>query len=152
MKKEKTLPAAEPILYFAYGSNLHPQRMKERCPGAVALGHAVLPHYRLAERLYADIDMAPGAEVHGVLYLLTPRHLALLDRYEGYPQIYRRSKLDVRWRDHLYSAITYEMAPPAKLVRRNLPFPMDYRKICSDGADFHRIPNAYSTIRKGKKS
>lgn len=150
-RKRSSLPSAEPILYFAYGSNLHPLRMNERCPGAVSLGYAVLPHYRLVERLYADIEMAPESEVHGVLYLLTPLHLALLDRYEGYPEIYRRSRLDVQWQKYLYSAITYEMAPATKLARRNLPFPSNYRKICSIGADFHKIPNAYSThnLKKG---
>ena len=44
------------FLYFAYGSNMNPSRMAKRCPGAIALGGAVLLNHRLAERLYADID------------------------------------------------------------------------------------------------
>ena len=33
--------------YLAYGSNLSLERMKSRCPDAVALGTAVIPGYRL---------------------------------------------------------------------------------------------------------
>ena len=49
------------FLYFAYGSNMNPARMAKRCPGAIALGGAVLLNHRLAERLYADIDFVSGA-------------------------------------------------------------------------------------------
>ena len=49
---------------FFYG------RMAKRCPGAIALGGAVLLNHRLAERLYADIDFVSGATVEGVLYLM----------------------------------------------------------------------------------
>ncbi len=45
-----------PILYFAYGSNMNPFRMAQRCPGATALGVAIQRNYQIAERLYADID------------------------------------------------------------------------------------------------
>lgn len=144
--------SAEPILYFAYGSNMSPERMEQRCPGAITLGHAVLPHYRLAERLYADIDLEKDSMVHGVLYLVTPLHLALLDRYEGYPQIYRRGWLEVVWQNYVYKALTYEMTPATKLARWELPFSQEYREICSAGADFHKIPNAFKkTTRRRKK-
>ena len=33
--------------YLAYGSNLSLERMKNRCPDAVAFGTAVIPGYRL---------------------------------------------------------------------------------------------------------
>ena len=147
-----TLRSAEPILYFAYGSNLNPRRMELRCPGAVALGYAVLPYYRLAERLYADIDMDTESEVHGVLYLITPAHLAMLDSYEGYPQVYRRSWLEVKWRNLVYKAVTYEMTPGTKLARWKMPYPPEYRMICSEGARFHRIPNAFKSRRKNARS
>ena len=35
------------MFYFAYGSNMDPVQMEERCPGAVALGAAHLPGWRL---------------------------------------------------------------------------------------------------------
>ncbi|MBQ8756280.1 MAG: gamma-glutamylcyclotransferase, partial [Lentisphaeria bacterium] len=78
------------FLYFAYGSNMNPARMAKRCPGAIDLGGAVLRNHRVAERLYADIDFVEGAETEGVLYVITEEHLRKLDRYEGYPSVYRR--------------------------------------------------------------
>ena len=64
------------VLYFAYGSNMNPARMAKRCPGAITLGRAKLPHYRLAERLYADIEFEEESELHGVLYCITENHLS----------------------------------------------------------------------------
>ena len=37
----------------------------------------------------------------------------------------------------------YEMTPETKALRAGQPFPEDYRKICSVGAAYHRIPNAF---------
>ena len=53
--------------YFAYGSNLLPVRLLQRCPTAVPYAPAILPNYRLTERLYADVDYAPGEQVHGFM-------------------------------------------------------------------------------------
>ena len=98
------------FLYFAYGSNMNPARMAKRCPGAIALGGAVLLNHRLAERLYADIDFVSGATVEGVLYLISEANLARLDSFEGYPKVYRRLWLEVEFDGGIYQAITYEMS------------------------------------------
>ena len=42
--------------YFAYGSNLLPERLFQRCPTAVPYAPAILPNYRLTERLIAEVD------------------------------------------------------------------------------------------------
>ena len=62
--------------YLAYGSNLSLERMKSRCPDAVALGTAVIPGYRL---LFKKSKTGSYA---------TELDEALLDRYEGYPRYY----------------------------------------------------------------
>ena len=42
-----TQPARKPSRYYlAYGSNLSVERMKARCPNAVAFGLALIPGYR----------------------------------------------------------------------------------------------------------
>ena len=89
-KKKKGTEMKGLYAYFAYGSNLLPERLFQRCPTAVPYAPAILPNYRLTERLYADVDYAPGEQVHGFVYLLRAHDVARLDRYEGYPQIYRR--------------------------------------------------------------
>ena len=65
--------------YFAYGSNLLPARLLQRCPTAVPYAPAILPNYHLTERLYADVDYAPGKQVHGFVYLLRAHDVARLD-------------------------------------------------------------------------
>ena len=131
------------FLYFAYGSNMNPARMTKRCPGAIALGGAVLLNHRLAERLYADIDFEEGTDMQGVLYVITEEHLRRLDRFEGSPSVYRRIWVDVEFEDCVYQAITYEMSRWTKFIRRRKRYPEEYRKICSFGADYYGIKNNF---------
>ncbi|TAK83191.1 MAG: gamma-glutamylcyclotransferase [Aquabacterium sp.] len=84
--------------YFAYGSNMDERQMAVRCPGAVAVGKAVLADYRLAFTIYssvrrcgcADIVKSRADNVWGLLYRLTERDMLSLDAYEGAPAHYRR--------------------------------------------------------------
>ena len=139
------------FLYFAYGSNMNPARMSKRCPGAIDLGGATLYHHRVAERLYADIDFVEGAETEGVLYVITEEHLRKLDRYEGYPSVYRRIWVDVEFEDCIYQAITYEMAWQTKVARDRIKYPEEYRLLCSNGARVHNIKNNFTKKRKVTK-
>jgi hypothetical protein len=78
-------------LYFAYGSNMDPIQMEERCPGAVTIGPARLDDHRLVFVWdspgwgggVGHVERAPGEHVWGVLWDLTDDHIATLDRYEG---------------------------------------------------------------------
>ena len=134
------------VLYFAYGSNMNPVQMKERCPGSKTLGAAVLRNYRLTERRYADIDRAPGSTVHGVLYEITPDDLKELNRREGYPSIYTHLEVEVEYDGGVRMALTYEMTPATKEERDGTPYSGEYRKRCSDGAEFHHVPNEFATV------
>ena len=69
--------------YFAYGSNMETTRMLARCPSARMAGVAKLKGYRLAERLYADIETAEVCAVGGVLWSVTLADLCALDSFEG---------------------------------------------------------------------
>jgi hypothetical protein len=71
-------------LYFAYGSNMNRPAMRRRCPGALAVGPAILEGYRFFVGLEGWGSVAPraGAVVHGVLWRLTPRDIAALHAYE----------------------------------------------------------------------
>ena len=138
------------LLYFAYGSNLHPGRMASRCPAAKYLGPARLPNYRLVERHNADIDYAVGSTVHGALYAITPEDLARLDSFEGYPKAYRRLSLEIVYRRMACFAITYEMTGATKSERDGKPYPEEYRLICSEGARLRKIKNAFKeSLRQG---
>jgi len=71
-------------LYFAYGSNMNRPAMSRRCPGARAIGPAVLDGYRFFVGLEGWGSVAPstGDAVHGVLWRVTPRDIAALHTYE----------------------------------------------------------------------
>ena len=138
-------------LYFAYGSNMNPARMAKRCPGAIDLGGAVLRNHRVVERLYADIDFEEGTDMQGVLYVITEEHLRKLDRFEGYPSVYRRIWVDVEFEDCVYQAVTYEMAWQTKVARDRIKYPEEYRLLCSSGARVHNIKNNFTKKRKATK-
>ena len=70
-------------LYFAYGSNLHKQRMFDRCPGAIPVRMYELPGWKLIFRQTADIVSAVGHTVVGGLYRIAGADEVALDRYEG---------------------------------------------------------------------
>ena len=109
-----------PILYFAYGSNMNPIRMAQRCPGAITLGVGVLRNYRLAERLYADIDFQEGAEVHGVLYLISEWNLRSLDarelEHDHLTRLGILTRKRVRNRDGFASRLSYDVGLVASVL------------------------------------
>jgi hypothetical protein len=71
-------------LYFAYGSHMDRSAMKRRCPGARAVGPGVLEGYRFFVGVdgWGSVRASRGDAVHGVLWRLTPRDIAVLHAYE----------------------------------------------------------------------
>ena len=63
------------MLYFAYGSNLSRSGMRQRAPGARAIGVAVLEGHRfvIGRDGWASVEPARGQCVYGVLWKITPR-------------------------------------------------------------------------------
>ena len=90
--------------YLAYGSNLDPDQMARRCPGAERLGIERLsgwePWFGGPSRLRGGgvLSLREGeGEVVVVRYRLTEVHLETLDRYEGHPHFYERVQLSGAW-------------------------------------------------------
>jgi len=87
-------------LYFAYGSNLDQNQMVDRCPNSKIYGFGVLLDYRLSFEGYSkirsgsvcSIEKHRNSFLEGVLYALDDEDLTSLDKYEGYPKIYDRSR------------------------------------------------------------
>ncbi|KAF5017287.1 hypothetical protein F66182_10800, partial [Fusarium sp. NRRL 66182] len=71
--------------YFAYGSNLHLQQMKKRCPGSKFIGSGQLRDHRwqINERGYANVVECQGHWVEGLVYEINARDEARLDINEG---------------------------------------------------------------------
>ena len=131
--------------YFAYGSNMNPDRIRERIPGARLVGKATIKGWKLAERLYADIERSKGSRVEGVLYLVNETERFRLDSYEGYPHIYGGVQVDA-WLDakHKVYAFTYAMTEATKKEREGKEYPRGYRLICSAGAHWHGVKNEFT--------
>lgn len=104
------------MLYFAYGSNLNRQQMKERCPSSKIYGLGVLRGYDLTfcghseKRKGSIASIEPKAQscLEGVLYHIDPIDLMTLDYIEDYPTTYVRDTFTiVTSEDKSVSAIVY---------------------------------------------
>jgi hypothetical protein len=128
-------------LYFAYGSNMQRRAMQARCPGASALGPAVLAGYRFFIGIdgWGSVKPAPGHKVHGVLWRLTPRDVAVLHAYELlHKGLYDVRYLPVRRGAQLMPAMIY-------LLRRKTfgrPKP-GYVEMIAAAARGWRLPEPY---------
>ena len=104
------------ILYFAYGSNMDPLQMEQRCPGAVVVGPARLDDHRLTFVWdspgwgggVATVEPVTGDHVWGVLWELTDDHVRTLDEYEGIAKgVYTRESADVESTGEMVNALIY---------------------------------------------
>jgi gamma-glutamylcyclotransferase len=83
------------VLYFAYGSNMDWERMKERCPTAKFVTTALLPEHKLAFTRkattgkfrghgVADVVKSSEDSVWGVVFQIDEIDLGRVHKYEGY--------------------------------------------------------------------
>ena len=98
-------------LYFAYGMNTNKEEMAYRCPGAMPMGRAILPGYRLEFKSFATIVPSPKESVEGVLWTITNSDESALDMLEGYPEFYDKKTVLVEYTNQSYIAMTYIMGP-----------------------------------------
>ncbi len=98
-------------LYFAYGMNTNREEMAYRCPGAMPMGRAILPDYRLEFKSFATIVPSPKETVEGVLWTITDSDESALDMLEGYPEFYDKKTVSVEHDNQSYIAMTYIMGP-----------------------------------------
>jgi len=102
-------------LHFAYGSNMSRALMGVRCPGAIALGTATLPHWRFVIGVegHGSIAPRPGARVHGVLWRVGARDIAAINAYENLDSgLYARRFVPVRHGARLVPALVYILRRP----------------------------------------
>lgn len=131
--------------YFAYGSNMSPIQMQNRCPGAKALGPGILRgwEFRITTRGTANIVPRSKGVVHGVIWKCGSSHIGILDRFEGisrrnYQQKYV-SIYDTKT-ETMRSALTY-----VSLARHHTGVGrVDYlRTAVLPGAEAFNLPQVY---------
>ena len=136
------------MLYFAYGSNMHPDQMRKRCPGCSFIAAARLRDHRLVfSRPWAawdgagvaDIQASPGSIVEGVVWEITETHRDALDAYEEYPIAYTRRDVVVEtFEEKTLTAFAY-FANPMGSYRPG----RRYLQSLIDGARAHRLSPRY---------
>lgn len=101
--------AEQKKLYIAYGSNLNLPQMAVRCPTATVKGSGEIKGYELLFRGVATVEPKEGGSVPVLLWDISPRDEAALDRYEGWPHLYRKEMMDVEMEGKTVSAMVYVM-------------------------------------------
>ena len=96
------------VNYFAYGSNMNPDRMIERKAFFTKRVFARLENYRLVfdktstknpEEGFGNIVPDEKSVVEGVLYEVEWDSIERLDIFEGYPEAYSRENIEVELSD-----------------------------------------------------
>ncbi|KAJ0117766.1 ig2 family protein [Diaporthe amygdali] len=123
MLSHHPLITASDRLYFAYASNLSPEKMAHRCPDSIFLGKATLRGHRwqINERGVANV-VRTGRQrdaVEGLVYAISPSDEERLDRYEGVSkELYEKVEAKVDFesvRENVFARCT--SASVAKAVR-----------------------------------
>lgn len=100
-------------IYLAYGSNLNLSQMEQRCPTAKKLGTTELTGFDLKFRggyKSAVATVEPGnGSVPALLWSISPKDEAALDRYEGWPRLYRKESVNVKLNGKAVNAMVYVM-------------------------------------------
>jgi hypothetical protein len=87
------------VYYFAYGSNMDKDQMKDRCPDSKEVGIGIIPNYRIDFTRksisrncgVADIVKSEDGPVWGVIYEVSEEDFKKLDKHEGYPNCYTKN-------------------------------------------------------------
>lgn len=83
------------MLYLAYGANLNKKNMAIRCPLATPLCSINLEGYKLAFNNVATIVKSENDSVPVGVWRITEECEKALDKYEGFPNLYRKEYLDL---------------------------------------------------------
>jgi len=145
------------MLYFAYGSNMDPKQMKDRCPDAKVFGlgyladHAICFPRRSLRRACGVSSVEPkvGQNTWGVVYEIGPRDIEALDKSEGYrsdrdrrQNAYNRVVVIVNIEEEPVSVETYVAEPQEGT---HLPNEL-YMSHILDGARHHGLPGDYLAL------
>lgn len=106
-------------LYIAYGSNINLQQMAYRCSHSRVAGTSEIKDFELEFRGVATIVPKKGASVPVLIWELDDRDLPALNRYEGYPRLYRQEKMFFELDGKEVEGMAYlmnrgEIAPPSR--------------------------------------
>ena len=130
--------------YIAYGSNLHPLRLRRRGVQAELLGsdridgHALHFHKRGRDASGKCNILDPGDGVYVAVYEISVAEKQRLDRIEGVGRGYQSSSITLRDYGECYTYI----AEQGHIDNGLAPFDW-YREMVIAGCRFHGFPDSY---------
>lgn len=145
------------MLTFAYGSNMDPDQMQERCPSMQFVCIAVLREHHLdfsrksIKRRCGVADVVPSLNSHvwGVVYEITKQDLEALDENEGY----RPNRPPQRNAYNRRTRIVFQDGDETKplnveiyfaVPQENSPLPnQEYKDLIMCGARYWNLPADY---------
>ena len=106
-------------LYIAYGSNINLEQMAYRCPHSKVVGTSEIKDFELEFRGVATIVPKENASVPILIWELDERDLPILNRYEGWPRLYRQEKMSFELNGKICEGMAYlmnygEISPPSQ--------------------------------------
>ena len=135
------------MLYGAYGANLNKESMKIRCPDAKPMISFHLKGYRLVFNSVADIVKDPKGTVPIVLWKITKKCEKALDRFEGYPFLYNKIRVQLDIPGAKGKIMLYVMR------RKGIAIPpISYFKTIEEGYDDFGLDKTYLYSAKAKAS
>lgn len=96
-------------LYVAYGSNINLDQMAFRCPNSEVVGTAMLQGYELQFKRVATIEKNADAQTPVLIWKLPKEDERVLDRYEGFPSLYRKEQVSLEVDSQEQKAMVYIM-------------------------------------------
>ena len=131
--------------YAAYGSNLHPERLRKRAPSATLIGTSFLQGYSLRFHKRSDVDgsgkcsiLAGGNGVHVAVFDIEKPEKEKLDRIEGVGTGYKNREIQLDGFGPCVTYVAIQACVDDSLV------PMDwYKEYVLQGARFNGFPAEY---------
>ncbi len=136
------------LRYFAYGSNLHPERLRRRTGWCRVLGPATLTGYRLtfhkrgmdgSGKCNALFTASGDDTLYGAVYEIHAHHKLRLDRAEGRGRGYSQARVRPVMAGGLINAFTY-LAQTDYVDECLEPFDW-YLDLVMEGARHHALPD-----------
>jgi gamma-glutamylcyclotransferase (GGCT)/AIG2-like uncharacterized protein YtfP len=123
---------------LGYGALTDPVTMLERCPSAVYKSIGTLDDHELYIDRCSSVRPAVGSIVKGVVWKISNKDMAELDKYEGYPYLYQRKEVDVNIDNRLVKVWVYYYAIDFKDAAE--PASNKYYKTCKQGYKVFGLP------------
>ena len=103
--------------------------MDFRCPNSKKITTITIPNWKLVFRGVADIIKYNNSILNLALYEITEKCERALDKYEGYPILYKKKYFKINFDGKIETILTYIMKPKYGIG----PPPEEYFKIIAKG-------------------